>query len=146
MNKDLDGFFKKKGFIEECTGKKAIVQLIDSGKRAKIHQKELETVIPQPGRPVIVMKGELAKKTGILKEIKQKEFCVIVEVQLTDTETTEAIFKFDEISKKYEKKKKKVDSVPITTPAAIESPSVTSNPGSSQIQKENNAHKSSISA
>ena len=93
LNKELDGFFKKKGFIEEITGERAIVQL-DSGKRAKIHQKgtkhimfliiklnktDLETVIPQPGRPVTIVKGELAKKIGILKEIRQKEFRVLVE-------------------------------------------------------------------
>ena len=92
MNKDLDGFYKKKGFIEEITGERAIVQL-DTGKRAKIHQKgtlwkldkifnqfsDLETVIPQPGRGVTVVKGDLAKKNGTLKEIRQKEFRVLVE-------------------------------------------------------------------
>ena len=98
LNQDLDGFYKKKGFIEEITGERAIVQVwvlfyllnfensnetpptkLDSGKRAKIHQKDLETVIPQPGRAVTVVKGELAKKNGILKEIRQKEFRVLVE-------------------------------------------------------------------
>ena len=79
MQEDLDGFYKKKGFIEECVGKKAVVQLINSKKRAKISEKYLETVIPSEGRPVIVVKGELAKKTGTLKKINQKEFCVVVE-------------------------------------------------------------------
>jgi len=102
MQEDLEGFYKKKGFIEECVGKKAVVQLINSKKRAKIPEKYLETVIPSEGRPVIVVKGELAKKTGILKKINQKEFCVVVEVDLTENESTEAIFKFDEITKKYE--------------------------------------------
>ena len=55
---------------------------LDSGKRAKIHQKDLETVIPQPGRAVTIVKGELAKKNGILKEIRQKEFRVLVEGEL----------------------------------------------------------------
>lgn len=79
MQEDLEGFYKKKGFIEECVGKKAVVQLINSKKRAKISEKFLETVIPSEGRPVIVVKGELAKKTGTLKKINQKEFCVVVE-------------------------------------------------------------------
>ena len=46
---------------------------------AKISEKYLETVIPCEGRPVIIVKGELARKTGTLKKINHKEFCVTVE-------------------------------------------------------------------
>ena len=34
-------------------------------------------------------------------------------MSLTDTEKTEGLFKFDEVSKKYEKKKKKVVDTPV---------------------------------
>ena len=108
MSKALDGFYKQKGEIKEVTGLRAVVKLINGGKKAKFVQNDLETVIPQPGREIIVMKGELAKKTGILKEIRQKEFRVLCEVKLTDTESVESLFKFDEISKKFEKKKKEI--------------------------------------
>ena len=85
---------------------RAVVQLIKTGKRAKFLQTDLETVIPQAGREVVIMKGEFAKRTGILAEIKQSEFRVLVKVKLSDDEEIEALFKFDEISKKHEKKKK----------------------------------------
>jgi len=108
MSDALEGFHKQKGFIKEVSGLRAVVQLIGSGKCAKFAQKDLETVIPQPGRPVIVMKGEFAKREGVLKEVRQAEFRVKVEVRLSEDETIEALFKFDEISKKYEKKKKPI--------------------------------------
>jgi DNA/RNA-binding protein KIN17 len=82
------------------------VQIVTTGKRAKFAQKDLETVIPQVGREVLVMKGEFSKKTGILKEIQQKQFRILVDVKLSDDESTEVLFRFDEVSKKYEKKKK----------------------------------------
>lgn len=65
------------------------------------------------------MKGEFAKKTGILKEIKQSEFRVLVQIKLSEDEEIEGLFKFDEISKKYEKKKKVSAPVPVT-PAPTE--------------------------
>ena len=111
MTDALDGFHKQKGFIKEVSGLRAVVQIIASGKCAKFAQKDLETVIPQPGRPVIVMKGEFAKREGVLMEVRQAEFRVKVEVKLSEDETIEALFKFDEISKKYEKKKKVVQTV-----------------------------------
>ena len=101
-------------------------------------------MIPQPGRCVTVVKGDLAKKNGTLKEIRQKEFRVLVEgswhainfsltisVELTPTEKCEALFKFDEISKRHEKKKKKaqkpveVIAAPVTEeqpPTVVEQP------------------------
>jgi len=100
-------FHKQKGFVKEVNGFRAVVQHLKLPKmKAQFHEDDLETVIPQVGREVVIMKGDLAKKTGVLKEIRQKEFCVLVEVKLSEDETTEAFFKFDEVSKKHEKKKK----------------------------------------
>ncbi|CBY32777.1 unnamed protein product [Oikopleura dioica] len=100
-------FHKQKGFVKEVNGFRAVVQHLKIPKmKVQFHEDHLETVIPQVGREVVIMKGDLAKKTGVLKEIRQKEFCVLVEVKLTEDETTEAFFKFDEVSKKHEKKKK----------------------------------------
>lgn len=105
-------FHKQKAWIKEINGYNCVLQHLKLEKmKARFDQKDLETVIPQVGRQVIVMKGNLAKKSGILKEIRQKEFCVSVEVTLSETETTEAFFKFDEISKKHEKKKKALEPV-----------------------------------
>lgn len=135
MSKALDGFYKQKvfilcyyhiliyyyekGVIKEVSGLRAVVKLVNGTKMAKFVQNDLETVIPQPGREIIVMKGELAKKTGTLKEIRQKEFRVLCEVRLSETETVESLFKFDEISKKFEKKKKEipVQEIPLETPS-----------------------------
>lgn len=93
--------------MKELNGFRAVVQHLKLPKmKVQFHEDDLETVIPQVGREVVIMKGDLAKKTGVLKQIRQKEFCVLVEVKLTEDETTEAFFKFDEVSKKHEKKKK----------------------------------------
>ena len=116
-SKSIPEFEKQKGFVKEVNGHRAVIQHLKLPKmKAQFHEDDLETVIPQVGREVIVMKGDLAKRTGTLKEIRQKEFCVLVEVKLTEDETTEAFFKFDEVSKKHEKKKKeeeKAQVVPI---------------------------------
>lgn len=111
--KALDGFHKQKGFITEVSGLRAVVQLVKDGKRAKFDQKDLETVIPQPGREVVIMKGELAKKVGVLKEIRQAEYRLLVDVKLSEDESTEVFFKFDEVSKKHEKKKKVIENTEV---------------------------------
>ena len=99
-NKKLgEKFYKQKGFIESTDGFTAVVQVIESRKRAKIDQSELETVIPTVGREVVVLIGERRGMVGKLVRIESEKFQVAVEV---DGETL--TLPYEQISKLYQTK------------------------------------------
>lgn len=99
MNKNLgEKFYKKKAFIESTDGFTAVVQVIDSGKRAKIDQDDLETVIPSAGRQVVILVGEKRGHIGELVKIDTDKYVAKVEL---DEETKE--YPYEQISKLYQK-------------------------------------------
>ncbi|CAH1989080.1 unnamed protein product [Acanthoscelides obtectus] len=82
MNKSLgEEYYKQKGVIREVIDKYvAIVKLLDSGKKLKIDQEHLETVIPAIGKLVKVVNGAYRGETATLLSIHEKNFCAEIEI------------------------------------------------------------------
>ncbi|CAH2014700.1 unnamed protein product [Acanthoscelides obtectus] len=82
MNKSLgEDYYKQKGVIREVIDKYvAIVKLLDSGKKLKIDQEHLETVIPAIGKLVKVVNGAYRGETATLLSIHEKNFCAEIEI------------------------------------------------------------------
>lgn len=82
MTKSLgEDFYKQKGVIREVIGKYvAVVKLIDCGKKLKIDQEHLETVIPALGKLVKVVNGAYRGETAILLSLDEKNFSVHIEI------------------------------------------------------------------
>jgi len=62
------------GFIQKTEDFMAVVKMIESGKRAKIDQEDLDTVIPSVGREVVILVGKYRGEVATLKEIHQSKF------------------------------------------------------------------------
>lgn len=76
-----DDFFKRKAIIREVLGKyMAVVKLIDTGKKLKIDQEHLETVIPALGKLVKVVNGAYRGETATLLALDENNFCVDIEI------------------------------------------------------------------
>ncbi|MCI4388982.1 hypothetical protein PGIGA_G00092300 [Pangasianodon gigas] len=70
-----DKYYKKKAVIREVQDKyTAIVKLIDSGDKLKLDQSHLETVIPAPGKRVVIVNGQYRGMEAILEGIDEKNF------------------------------------------------------------------------
>ncbi|KAM3927087.1 DNA/RNA-binding protein KIN17 isoform 1-T1 [Leptodactylus fuscus] len=68
-------YYKKKAVVKEVIDRyTAIVKLIDSGDKLKLDQTHLETVIPAPGKQVLVLNGGYKGNFGILESINEKSF------------------------------------------------------------------------
>ncbi|XP_027009747.1 DNA/RNA-binding protein KIN17 [Tachysurus fulvidraco] len=68
-------YYKKKAAIREVQDKyTAIVKLIDSGDKLKLDQSHLETVIPAPGKRVVIVNGHYRGMEAILEGINEKNF------------------------------------------------------------------------
>lgn len=76
-----EDFYKQKGVIREVIGKYvAVVKLLESGKKLKIDQEHLETVIPALGKLIKVVNGAYRGETATLLSIDVKNFCVDIEI------------------------------------------------------------------
>ncbi|KAG8440038.1 hypothetical protein GDO86_005999 [Hymenochirus boettgeri] len=74
-----DKYHKKKAVIKEVVDRyTAIVKLIDSGDKLKLDQTHLETVIPAPGKKVLVLNGGYKGNFGILDSINEKTFSAAI--------------------------------------------------------------------
>lgn len=74
-------YYNKKGAVKRVIDKYcAEIQLLDGGKRLKLDQNHLETVIPSVGRAVRFVNGAYRGLSGVLKSIKSEEFCCEVEI------------------------------------------------------------------
>ncbi|NXH42927.1 KIN17 protein, partial [Dicaeum eximium] len=82
VTKKLEGkYYKKKAVVEEVIDKyTAIVKVIDSGVKLKLDQTHLETVIPAPGKKVMVLNGGYRGIEGILESINEKTFSVTITI------------------------------------------------------------------
>ncbi|XP_021240017.1 DNA/RNA-binding protein KIN17 isoform X2 [Numida meleagris] len=56
----------------------AVVKMIDSGDKLKLDQTHLETVIPAPGKKVMVLNGGYRGNEGILESINEKKFSATI--------------------------------------------------------------------
>ncbi|KYO38776.1 DNA/RNA-binding protein KIN17 [Alligator mississippiensis] len=72
-------YHKKKAVVKEVIDKyTAVVKMIDSGDKLKLDQTHLETVIPAPGKKVLVLNGGYRGNEGILESINEKSFCATI--------------------------------------------------------------------
>lgn len=68
-------YHKKKAVINEVKDKyTAIVKLIGSGDKLKLDQSHVETVIPAPGKRVLVLNGPYRDTEALLDSINEKKF------------------------------------------------------------------------
>ncbi|NXX26063.1 KIN17 protein, partial [Nicator chloris] len=74
-------YHKKKAVVKEVIDKyTAVVKVIDSGDKLKLDQTHLETVIPAPGKKVMVLNGGYRRSEGILESINEKRFSVTITI------------------------------------------------------------------
>ncbi|NXW72777.1 KIN17 protein, partial [Hirundo rustica] len=74
-------YHKKKAVVKEVIDKyTAVVSVIDSGHKLKLDQTHLETVIPAPGKKVMVLNGGYRGNEGILESINEKRFSVTITI------------------------------------------------------------------
>ncbi|NXA71604.1 KIN17 protein, partial [Thryothorus ludovicianus] len=82
VTKELgEKYHRKKAVVKEVIDKyTAIVKVIDSGHKLKLDQTHLETVIPAPGKKVMVLNGGYRGNEGILESINEKRFSVTITI------------------------------------------------------------------
>uniref|UniRef100_H2MRR5 DNA/RNA-binding protein KIN17 n=1 Tax=Oryzias latipes TaxID=8090 RepID=H2MRR5_ORYLA len=68
-------YHKKKAVVTEVRDRYgAVVKLIDSGDKLKLDQNHLETVIPAPGKRVLILNGPYRDTEALLEGIDEKNF------------------------------------------------------------------------
>ncbi|XP_061523534.1 DNA/RNA-binding protein KIN17 isoform X2 [Phycodurus eques] len=71
-----DKYHKKKAVVMEVREKfSAVVKMIDSGDKLKLDQNHVETVIPAPGKRVMIVNGNFRNTEAVLEGINEKNFC-----------------------------------------------------------------------
>uniref|UniRef100_A0A8D2KYB5 DNA/RNA-binding protein KIN17 n=1 Tax=Varanus komodoensis TaxID=61221 RepID=A0A8D2KYB5_VARKO len=72
-------YHKKKAVVKEVIDQyTAVVKLINSGDKLKLDQTHLETVIPAPGKKVLVLNGGYRGNEAILESINEKAFSATI--------------------------------------------------------------------
>ncbi|XP_078276231.1 DNA/RNA-binding protein KIN17 isoform X2 [Rhinoraja longicauda] len=72
-------YYKKKAVIKEVQEKyTAIIKMIDSGDKLKVDQTHLETVIPAPGKKLLVVNGGYRGNEAILDSIHEQSFSATI--------------------------------------------------------------------
>ncbi|XP_036317288.1 DNA/RNA-binding protein KIN17 isoform X6 [Pipistrellus kuhlii] len=75
-------YHKKKGIVKEVIDKyTAVVKMIDSGDKLKLDQTHLETVIPAPGKRILVLNGGYRGNEAILESINEKTFSATIVIE-----------------------------------------------------------------
>ncbi|XP_035531485.1 DNA/RNA-binding protein KIN17 [Morone saxatilis] len=70
-----DRYHKKKAVVTEVRDKyAAVVKIIDSGDKLKLDQNHVETVIPAPGKRVLILNGPYRDTEAVLEGIDEKNF------------------------------------------------------------------------
>ncbi|KAK0144712.1 DNA/RNA-binding protein KIN17 [Merluccius polli] len=72
-------YHKKKAVIQEVRDQyTAVVKLVISGDKLKLDQSHLETVIPAPGKRVMILNGEYRDTEALLEGIDEKNFSAML--------------------------------------------------------------------
>uniref|UniRef100_A0A3P9IYS7 DNA/RNA-binding protein KIN17 n=1 Tax=Oryzias latipes TaxID=8090 RepID=A0A3P9IYS7_ORYLA len=72
-------YHKKKAVVTEVRDRYgAVVKLIDSGDKLKLDQNHLETVIPAPGKRVLILNGPYRDTEALLEGIDEKNFSAML--------------------------------------------------------------------
>lgn len=75
-------YHKKKGIVKEVIDRyTAVVKMIDSGDKLKLDQTHLETVIPAPGKRILVLNGGYRGNEGTLESINEKTFSATIVIE-----------------------------------------------------------------
>ncbi|KAK9885885.1 hypothetical protein WA026_013760 [Henosepilachna vigintioctopunctata] len=75
-------YYKQKGVIIEVIDRyQAIVKLIDTGKKVKIDQEFLETVIPALGKLVLIVNGAYRQEIATLLSLNESKFSASLEIE-----------------------------------------------------------------
>uniref|UniRef100_A0AAV2IZ71 DNA/RNA-binding protein KIN17 n=1 Tax=Knipowitschia caucasica TaxID=637954 RepID=A0AAV2IZ71_KNICA len=70
-----DRYHKKKAVVVEVNDKyTALVKMVDSGDKLKLDQNHVETVIPAPGKKVLILNGQYRLTEATLEGIHEKNF------------------------------------------------------------------------
>lgn len=97
------GHYKKKGVVRRVSAPhKAEVEIVGSDPAAlvEVDERDLETVLPAPGKPVRVVKGDHAGSTGELRAVHEKRFLAEVAVDAADGVRQRVEFlQYDEVCK-----------------------------------------------
>jgi len=83
MHQDLNGgkYYRKKGIVEKVRDQYAAdVRMTDSKDLIRLEQELLETVIPNIGKTVLMVKGTHKGRKAKMREVSTSEFCVTVEL------------------------------------------------------------------
>jgi len=76
-----EDYYKQKGVVREVVNKYGgIIKLLDSGKKLKLDQEHLETVIPAIGKRVRIVNGAYSGEIATLLNLDEKNFSVSVEI------------------------------------------------------------------
>ncbi|XP_015681418.1 DNA/RNA-binding protein KIN17 [Protobothrops mucrosquamatus] len=75
-------YYKKKAIVKEVIDKyTAVVKLTHSGDKLKLDQTHLETVIPAPGKKVLILNGGYRGNEAMLQSISEKAFSATVLIE-----------------------------------------------------------------
>ncbi|KAM5235048.1 DNA/RNA-binding protein KIN17 [Ctenodactylus gundi] len=75
-------YHKKKGIVKEVIDRyTAVVKMLDSGDKLKLDQTHLETVIPAPGKRILVLNGGYRGNEGTLESINEKTFSATIVIE-----------------------------------------------------------------
>ncbi|XP_061291725.1 DNA/RNA-binding protein KIN17 isoform X1 [Bos javanicus] len=87
-------YHKKKGIVKEVIDKyTAVVKMIDSGDKLKLDQTHLETVIPAPGKRILVLNGGYRGNEGTLESINEKTFSATIVIETSLRRSNQSILK-----------------------------------------------------
>lgn len=72
-------YYNKKGYVKEVIDKyRAVVVMLDNGHKLKLDQEHLETVIPNVGKMIKILKGPYRNCLAELKKVNFDQFCASV--------------------------------------------------------------------
>ncbi|KAM3588134.1 uncharacterized protein V6R79_022282 [Siganus canaliculatus] len=93
-------YHKKKAVIMEVRDKYgAVVKMIDSGDKLKLDQNHLETVIPAPGKRVLILNGPYRDTEALLEGISEKKFSATLTLQAGPDEGKRVDVAYEDFSK-----------------------------------------------
>ncbi|GAB0096434.1 KIN17 [Sergentomyia squamirostris] len=73
--------YKEKALVQKVIDKyKAKLKILETGEKVTVHQEDVETVIPQIGKEVLILNGAYRNSRAILKSLQEEVFSVTVEI------------------------------------------------------------------
>lgn len=83
LNRDLakGRFYKQKGIVLSTQDFVAKIEMYESGKRIRIDQDDLETVIPKPGKKVLVLSGRRKGSVATVMSLDKSKYKAVLEMK-----------------------------------------------------------------